>query len=175
MCLLLCLNPPSGFKHPGLSWHGYVNSRLWRWGGGELLIYNSWPGFSPKLFGSLSLWCRAWSPSLWPTKSPYCTFLNVLCKLWLPNFVSAGLILAVRSVPSEDQLGVQVGCMRKWIQLLPTSPPSSAFPVFIFLVAITNGIFFPDFCFWYFIVDVQKYTLRFLNHQFKRTYASQCP
>ena len=38
-------------------------------------------------------------PYHWLTKSPYYLFLNVICNLWLPNFISARILLAVHSAP----------------------------------------------------------------------------
>ena len=44
----------------------------------------------------------------------------------LLNFIQAGIPLAVHSALQKiGWLGVPVGCMSKWVQLPPTSPPSS--------------------------------------------------
>ena len=119
VCLLLCLYTPSNFKCSGLSWCGSVNARLWEWR--ELLSYNHWPHSPPKPLGSCGYLSRAQAPSYQPTKSHYHQFLYILCNLWLPNFISSGILFAVYFFFRRS-----VGCMSKQVQLPPILPPSSA-------------------------------------------------
>ena len=50
--------------------------------------------------------------------------LNLLCNFWLPNFTSAGILLAVHSVPCEISQVSQLVHRNRCVQLPPTSPPS---------------------------------------------------
>ena len=56
-----------------------------------------------------SFWTCLWS-SL--HSRSYCLtlqFLNVLCNIWLPNTISAGILLAVHSVPQKISQAFQLG------------------------------------------------------------------
>ena len=98
------------------------------WEGKKLCIYNYWSSFPPKILeqpGSL-----APGPGTFPWASKIsspsvfkCPLQSSASKLHI-NWDSIGCLLC----SSEDQIGVQVGCMRKWVQLATNLPPTSNVP-----------------------------------------------
>ena len=128
VCLLLRLYAPSDFNCPGLSWCG---SWIWELTAlrGETQSHNHRPRSPPKLPG------QTWYPEQGPgiLLSAYKFSLLSLFKRPL-HTLSFKLHISWNSIgcspsSSEDQLGVPVGCMSKWVQLPPTSPPSSILSV----------------------------------------------
>ena len=127
--LLLCLYPCSEFNHPGVSWQGCAKSLLWE--RRELQSHNHCPGSPAKLPVTAAV-SRA-GPRTLPLANKVsllsvfkCHLQPLASKLHISwNF--AGCLFC----SSEDRLGVPVGCTSKWVQLPPTSPPSSRIWQFI--------------------------------------------
>ena len=101
VCLELCVSyclfiPPSDFKHPGLSWHGSGTPPCLGGEGAGWLLSLTWLSSNVPA----AVWSQTQGSGTSPraTTSPYHLFLSVLCTLWLPNFISAGILLAVHSV-----------------------------------------------------------------------------
>ena len=130
---------PSEFKRQGLSWPGSANLLLWE--GRELQSHSHWPDCSPEL--PWQLWCPGHGPG---------TFLWAY-KVSLPSVfkgpvqpLTFKLLISWNSVDCslcsyEDHLGVPVGCTSKWVQLPPTSLPTSL-PSYFFSNSVSEDCMF---------------------------------
>ena len=123
MCLLLPLYPPSDFKHPGLFWHGFVTSPLWE--RRDPLSCIHWPSSPPVLLRQPWSLAHGTETFLWAYKISLPSIFKRPMKPLASKLHISWDSVRCSLCSLDDLLGVPVVCTSKWVQLPPTSLPSS--------------------------------------------------